>query len=294
MTAPATMLQLACLACGNSFAAEKPRRGRHPRFCSPDCKRARHLSQAKGYRAEGRYPPRTAPVKRRPISKTCEICQQPFQTTNHATVCCGQACGQILSHRRSAATRTARSIEQRRRVCEHCGTSFVARHPSGKARAGEVREGRFCSRRCAAEFRASGGKAVPVRASLFGAIMNCAFGDRFRQRAADGDADAQHALASFAPVDIPARAQLAWRDAQIRMVATRVFAALPKASCHSVAGILAAAGRDLQRQRGLTGRPPFHTLAPDEIEQLEKSVRYVVETGVHWPDVRAIENILSV
>jgi hypothetical protein len=57
-------------------------------------------------------------------------------------------CGAILATRRSVATRTARSIAQRQRICEHCGAAFVARHPSGKGRAGKVKEGRFCSRRC--------------------------------------------------------------------------------------------------------------------------------------------------
>ena len=35
------------------------------------------------------------------------------------------------------------------RNCELCGQSFVAHKPSGKAYRGKVREGRFCSRRCA-------------------------------------------------------------------------------------------------------------------------------------------------
>jgi hypothetical protein len=68
-------------------------------------------------------------------------------------VCCGTICGQALRARRAGATRTARSIEERRRVCEHCGRAFVARHPSGAGIAGKVKEGRFCSRHCAGAFR---------------------------------------------------------------------------------------------------------------------------------------------
>lgn len=34
------------------------------------------------------------------------------------------------------------------RVCETCGKDFIMHTPSGKARRGEVKEGRFCSRKC--------------------------------------------------------------------------------------------------------------------------------------------------
>jgi hypothetical protein len=37
---------------------------------------------------------------------------------------------------------------RRARICLTCGASFVAHKPSAKARRGEVREGRFCSRKC--------------------------------------------------------------------------------------------------------------------------------------------------
>lgn len=48
-------------------------------------------------------------------------------------------------------TREANAKARRTRVCEQCGVSFVMRSPSGKARRGEVQEGRFCSRACSAE-----------------------------------------------------------------------------------------------------------------------------------------------
>lgn len=139
-------LELACIVCGAGFTAPRPRQGRYPGFCSPACRRSRHLAQGKSYR-------RSAPANRRPIAKTCQVCATPFQTTNRATVCCGVKCGQVLRARRAGATRTARSVEERQRVCEHCQLPFVARHPSGAAIAGKVREGRFCSRRCAGAFR---------------------------------------------------------------------------------------------------------------------------------------------
>jgi hypothetical protein len=161
------VIDLCCIVCGGSFLAEKKPQGRHRRFCSPACRRQRHLTQLDRYRAEGRYRgrPRIAPANRRLITKVCEVCQTPFQTPNSKTVCCGIACGTVLASRRSATTRTAKSIAQRQRVCEQCGVPFVARHPSGSGIAGRVREGRFCSRRCAGAFRsaAAGGGQLALR-----------------------------------------------------------------------------------------------------------------------------------
>lgn len=150
------MLDLVCGACGDGFTARKLRQGRYPGFCSPACRRSRRLAQLEGYRAEGRYTRRGAPAQRRQIAKTCEVCREPFETSNPATVCCGLVCGQVLASRRRSATRTAKSVTARQRLCEHCGSAFVARHPSGAAIAGKVREGRFCSRRCAGAFRKAG------------------------------------------------------------------------------------------------------------------------------------------
>lgn len=161
------ILQLTCLACGKPFATEKAGRGRYPRFCSPVCRRSRRLAQAKIHWAEkGRHAIR-APANRRPISKVCEVCKNPFETTNRATVCCGMVCGQVLASRRGSATRTAKSIARRQRQCEHCKGAFLARHPSGKARAGKVNEGRFCSRRCAAAVRKAA-SSTPLFELFFG------------------------------------------------------------------------------------------------------------------------------
>lgn len=56
-------------------------------------------------------------------------------------------CGDAgLNKARIDAARVRRS-----RRCENCDKEFVARNPSGKARAGKSNEGRFCSRKCAHE-----------------------------------------------------------------------------------------------------------------------------------------------
>lgn len=143
-------IQLACLACGNPFAMEKPSgRGRYPRFCSAVCRQERLRKQNEQYRTEARYPRRSA----KPKSKICVVCDAAFETNNNRTRCCGLDCGQRLASRLRSAARTARSVKERQRICEHCSTPFTARHPSGNGIAGKVKEGRFCSRRCAGAFR---------------------------------------------------------------------------------------------------------------------------------------------
>jgi hypothetical protein len=137
-------INLVCLVCGGTFLAPKPRRGRYRRFCSSACRLARRASQHLAYRAEGRYP---APV-RRLRQKVCAICGESFSTKDPRTECCSSACGIVLSHRRSSATRKQRSDEKHAAVCQQCGVGFVARNPSGKARRGLSREGQFCSCRC--------------------------------------------------------------------------------------------------------------------------------------------------
>jgi hypothetical protein len=51
---------------------------------------------------------------------------------------------------KAQATRTANAMARRSRTCQQCGAGFVMRNPSGAARRGEVSEGKFCSRKCAA------------------------------------------------------------------------------------------------------------------------------------------------
>lgn len=46
------------------------------------------------------------------------------------------------------AHRSILTQKKRIRICEACGKEFIMHRPSGKARRGEVNEGRFCSRAC--------------------------------------------------------------------------------------------------------------------------------------------------
>lgn len=147
--------QLTCIMCRSPFDLPREARGRHPRFCSGECRHARKLAQAARYRQEQRYP-------RKPIRKLCAICEAPFDTTNLRTECCSVACGRQLRSRRASATRTSRSVANRARVCKHCGGGFVMHHPSGKALRGLSNEGQFCSRRCA-----DASRRPPVPVDLF-------------------------------------------------------------------------------------------------------------------------------
>lgn len=47
-----------------------------------------------------------------------------------------------------AKDRLLKSEAKRKRICEHCGTEFVMPWPGSEARAGNVRSGVYCSRKC--------------------------------------------------------------------------------------------------------------------------------------------------
>jgi hypothetical protein len=104
--------------------------------------------------------------------------------------------------------------------------------------------------------------------------------------------DALRTLASAAPVNLPKRAALAYRDAMLRRFAGDLFAALPGASRHLVAGILAQAGHDLARKRRLTSRPPFDKLLDDERQRLQGRVLDMLEVAP-WPRLRRLEEIIN-
>lgn len=78
--------------------------------------------------------------------RACAICGSEVSSTS-AT--CGARCGNRLAQ----WSRSTRSGAERARSCEQCAASFVMRLPSGRARAGKAREGRFCSRPCAVAAR---------------------------------------------------------------------------------------------------------------------------------------------
>lgn len=134
-----------CRVCRREFQHDRApgRRGRNPVTCSPRCHAAWDDAQAILYRRY--YNATHQPRPRRKHRRRCVVCGTEFDTINAPTVCCSQACGSTWASR----DRAAAAAERRRRICETCGVEFVMRPPSGKARAGKSREGRFCSMVCA-------------------------------------------------------------------------------------------------------------------------------------------------
>ncbi len=91
--------------------------------------------------------------------RDCAICGNQVAAKSKTTITCSARCAQKLSH----WSRSAHSAACRTKTCEECGQTFVVRPPSGKARRGEVSEGRFCSRACrgASARRAAAARAQP-------------------------------------------------------------------------------------------------------------------------------------
>lgn len=141
-------IETACAVCGKTFAYDHLGRGRRRRFCSDGCRRLRQAEQHRRSRQAHSGQPRryTPPAKKFP--KTCIVCGAGFLAVSERRQACGLACGAILAKRHGDVGRRRNAEARRRRRCETCGVEFVARNPSGAARAGMIREGRFCSRTC--------------------------------------------------------------------------------------------------------------------------------------------------
>jgi hypothetical protein len=136
------IVDLRCKQCTKRFRIEHRTRGRFPRFCSTECRLANRRSRRKA----------TKPYAKQIVCLTCgEPCTVRDSRVRTCSVVCGQRLAAKLSREATAALRKRQREEtaaKRGRACEGCGRPFEMRKPSGKARRGEVREGRFCSRSC--------------------------------------------------------------------------------------------------------------------------------------------------
>ena len=137
-------ITLRCSACHEPFEWIVRARGRYPKTCSPKCDAARRRE----WNCANRHRYRTDKPREKIHHGECVICGAPFESVDRRTRTCGLTCGAALSYQTKVPGRRAKTIAQRTRICEACGRSFVMHKPSAKARRGEVREGRFCSRRC--------------------------------------------------------------------------------------------------------------------------------------------------
>lgn len=93
-----TALTLVCWQCGQSFHRARKARGRHPRTCSPECRRFR----AAEWR---RCRPKIHEFE-------CAICGAPFSTARPRVRCCSRACGKVLQQRLTIDTKRAKSIKK--------------------------------------------------------------------------------------------------------------------------------------------------------------------------------------
>jgi hypothetical protein len=100
----AAPLELRCVVCGEPFTAVKSSGGRHPRFCSEECRTKQRAAQNARYRAEGRY---VGP--RRKKHRVCPACGRAFETGNSRTKCCSVKCG----------------VRHARRTRQACGDLFA-------------------------------------------------------------------------------------------------------------------------------------------------------------------------
>ncbi len=180
-----------CMRCGRAFQFQRtPRRqGRPPKYCSAQCRSQRRsqqittckhcgasfaLNRRKGQR--GRDPgfcsSRCRSIRRRAgrsrVEIVCVECGRSFITAaDRQRKCCSLSCAVRFRSRRAGTTRTAKANANRTRTCECCGVKFLMRNPSGRARRGATREGRFCSRRCCDEFQRKEAREARACGDLF-------------------------------------------------------------------------------------------------------------------------------
>lgn len=146
-------IEIPCAVCSKSFSYDHGGRGRRRRFCSDGCRRQRQAAQHKRSRqAHPDRPRRYAPPPKK-FPKTCTVCGTGFLAVSQRRQACGLACGAILAKQHGDAGRRRNAEARRRRQCETCGIEFVARNPSGAARAGLSHEGKYCSRACQVAYR---------------------------------------------------------------------------------------------------------------------------------------------
>jgi len=271
-----------CKSCEREFLITRVpnRRGRDPGFCSPRCRAA----------ARAKY--------RRLHGAVCEQCQCPFETRSPRQRFCSLTC----SARASAAPRRAAVLIARQRMCAQCNRQFTLSHgPSGRALRGEVDEGRFCSRRCAAAWRSARVRASKAAGDLFELlaadpdrplIFACALGDKIDAAARDGQRWAIDQLIKMRPPDVPAALRKKFRDDAIRSI----YASLAGMSARRAAEITAAAfeAQTATPPWRLTDRAPFNRLSPQERRSLQAKVRAAVDDlGTVWPNWRQILNIVQ-
>lgn len=125
-----------------------------------------------------------------------------------------------------------------------------------------------------------------------GPILACALGDHLWRRAEQGDLAAIRLLRQTHGRDMPARARIAWRDAEIREMARWLFSLQPY-TVRGAAAVLARAGADIAAGRALGDRRPFECLTVDDRAELDQRVRLTLQMCAEWPGESQMRNIIN-
>jgi hypothetical protein len=83
------IITLSYQRCGASFEAARKRRGRHSRFCSPECRAAARAERRATYLAQGRYL----------FGVACLVCGRLFDAYYRHSQTCSPRCAGVLKSR---------------------------------------------------------------------------------------------------------------------------------------------------------------------------------------------------
>jgi hypothetical protein len=114
---------------------------------------------------------------------------------------------------------------------------------------------------------------IEQRLPPFGVVVACARRDELLARVRAGDPTALRLIALAIPTTLPSTVLRAERDARIRAVAAQLHRALPNATSHAIAALIAAAGRRLAEGRQLAGATLEAMLQAEEMAAIEAELR---------------------
>jgi hypothetical protein len=133
----------------------------------------------------------------------------------------------------------------------------------------------------------------PQDSAWFGPVLNCALRDTLVLQALAGDRAALRQLLPALPADLPPAVRKAYRDAQLRQLASWLKGISPDISDHAAARILVAAGDSVATGADIGHRAPFGFLSLVERRQLRDAVGELNRlTGPSWPRERQMRSIL--
>jgi hypothetical protein len=145
-------------------------------------------------------------------------------------------------------------------------------------------------------------KPFPIDIALAagGAFFACAKGELI-ERLHTGDPVATALLIASLPARLPAPVLRAFRDSEIRRIASQLRSSMPGITNHRVAGILAAAGGQLDTASApaeLRYEKVFGGMDPQELRRLAAEVKRIINLSpattrdTRWPRSRQLFTIV--